>query len=191
MTNNEKEASPSFLITTSHNPSHFLRRVSKLISYSLPTSKRINRGSLNLKELRNFCWNTGIQKVLIIQGSKSIDSVSICCYNFIESLQQMKADIILSNFNFPKRGDTNSRIEVTKINVKFSPEIPASIRRSVHNFMHPLVLEVGEDVSKSSLLIDFEGYSNGNILGVVTRADSIDKSPLYSFKLSNCLEAEP
>ena len=105
MADNERETFSPLLITTSHNPSHFIRRVSKLLSFSLPFSKRMNRGSLSLKEIKNFCWNKGINKVIIVQSSRKIDSVSLSCFDFVKSPQQMDVKVNLTNFLFPRKGD--------------------------------------------------------------------------------------
>ena len=184
MAEKTREVTSVLLITTSHNPSHFLRRVCKLLSFSLPNSKRINRGSLSIKEIRNFCWNAGIQKVLIVQGVRKTDSVSLCCHNFSKSPHQVDVQIRLTNFHFPQKGNKETRVEGNRISVEFSPDTPGSIKDSIEDFMTPLLDATKSKLSNSNFLIRFSNYANGKLEGEVLRTQKTNVSPLYSFEVN-------
>ncbi|MHA1976092.1 MAG: hypothetical protein ACW98F_03530 [Candidatus Hodarchaeales archaeon] len=183
MAESAKELVSALLITTSHNPPHFLRRVSKLLSFSLPFSKRINRGSLNIKEIRNFCWNTGIHKLIIVQGAKETDSVSLSCYNFFQSPHQLNVKIELSNFNFPRKGEKDTRVEGQQMSVQYAPETPEEIKESIHDYIKPLIHSMMDKPSKSNLILKFRNYTDGKLQGEVVRTHSPNNSPLYSFEV--------
>ncbi|MHA2106722.1 MAG: hypothetical protein ACW99R_03320 [Candidatus Hodarchaeales archaeon] len=184
MADNEREGASPLLITTSRNPSHFIRRVSKLISFSLPFSKRMNRGSLSLKEIRNFCWNMGIDKVFIVQSSRKIDSISLCCYDFVKSPLQIDVEVKLMNFNFPQKGDKNTRIENKNILIDYTPDIPESLKEHIHNFIKPLLVPKASKPSKTSLKIKFRDYLDGKFRGEVVRNDPKNQLPLLSFEIT-------
>ncbi len=184
----ERGITSNLLITTSHNPSHFLRRVCKLLSFSLPASQRINRGSLSLKEIRNYCWNIGIHKLLIVKGSKKNDSVSLSCYDFRRSTQLINIEVTLMDFNFPKKGDKDTRIE-SKINViEFPPKLPVSLKEAVLKFINPLNDSTMKKISKSNVLIRINSFSDGKLQGQVINTNLNRKIPLYSFYASQIHE---
>ncbi|PWI49695.1 hypothetical protein CEE45_00780 [Candidatus Heimdallarchaeota archaeon B3_Heim] len=190
MAKKENEDLFTLLITTSHNPSHFLRRVSKLLSFSLPLSKRMNRGSLSLKEIKNLCWNMGINKLLIVHGSKKIDSISLSCYDFIQSPKQFEVNAKLENFNFPRKGEKETRVDCNYISVEYPLDIPISLKERIQNFLNPLLSQTKSKQTKSTLKIKFSDYSNGNLHGEVVRTVPNNGTPLYSFVINIMQEVE-
>ena len=57
---------PKVLITTSRDPTNRLLRFSKELKWTIPNSKRINRGNLVLKELSKLCKEHKITDLIIV-----------------------------------------------------------------------------------------------------------------------------
>ena len=93
----ERKINPSVFITTSRNPTHFLRRVSKILAFSIPRSERITRGSLNRTQLRNYCKNKNITRMIILHRTKKPNNVLAKAYSIENTAVLHKADIILSD----------------------------------------------------------------------------------------------
>ena len=58
--------SPKVLITTSRDPSNRLLRFTKEMKWTIPNSKRINRGNLVLKDLSTLCKENKITDLIIL-----------------------------------------------------------------------------------------------------------------------------
>ena len=106
------------LITTSRNPSHFLRRTTRVLNYSLLGSFRKNRGSYNLNQLFSYCWNNAIPRLYIIEGEKKEKIVRIKVYKVKDKIELTSLRITMDNILNLERHKANTRININRIEIK-------------------------------------------------------------------------
>ena len=180
----KKKGSPNVLITTSHNPSHFLRRVGKLLSYTIPFSEKLNRGSLNIQQIHNYCWNNDIKLLFILKDSETKNSAFLNFYDLSKSRTPMNATIRLTNFYFPRKGDSKTRIDSKGINLEFSHLVNekklAKIQENMRRFFHPHLPQT----KHSNLNINFQKITGSQITGVVTRPLPEEILPVFAFEVT-------
>jgi hypothetical protein len=175
-----KKKASSILITTSHNPSHFLRRVCRLLTYSLPLSTKLNRGSLNKKELLNYCWNNQIKWLFIIKQSQESDATQFDCINLSVSTEPLDIFIELRDFIFPRKGDDQTRISVNHIDFHYSSEIPHNFKEMVKPFKE-LFLKNKDNLVAPDLIVKFVKYSNNELTGQATFIGKNKHLQLFKF----------
>ena len=181
----EKNSASSGLITTSHNPSHFLRQLSKLLTFCLPDSVRINRGSLNKKQLFNYCWNNKIPRLFIVQGFKKIDTSIIEFYNLEKSSEPVNSVIELTNVHFPKKGIKETRIDAKSIRLNYSKDIPPMVSERINMFMKPFLNSNSNYISDSNLEINFLKYNPDQLLGNITRTNKKEAVEILAYRITN------
>lgn len=178
----KQKSAPNVLITTSHNPSHFLRRVGKLLSYTFPFTEKLARGSLNLRQIHNFCWNNNIEWLFILKDSETKSTAFINFYDFTKSRKLINATIKLTNFNFPSKGDSKSRIDVKRINLKFSSQENKSMNTKILENMKNLQMSHLPQTKHSDLTIEFQKITGSQINGIVLRDHYNEIIPVFSFE---------
>ncbi len=181
----EKVSASSGLITTSHNPSHFLRKLSKLLTFCLPDSVRINRGSLNKKQLLNYCWNNRIPRLIIVQGFEKKDNARIEFYNLEKSLKPVNSVIEVMNVFFPRKGVKETRIDAKSIRLNYSNNIPQKLREHIDMFMNPFLVSNSNFTSDSNLEIKFTTYDSNQLLGIITRTGKKEPLEILSYRITN------
>ncbi len=180
----EKNSASSGLITTSHNPSHFLRKLSKLLTFCLPDSIRINRGSLNKKQLLNYCWNNKIPRLIIVQGFEEKDSSLIEFFNLEKSQKPVASVIQVKDVFFPTKGIKESRIDASRIFLHYSTEIPSSLRESIDLLMKPFLISNSKEKSDSNIEINFTTYTSQHLIGNFTRTGKKENLEILTFSIT-------
>ena len=181
----EKDSASSGLITTSHSPSHFLRKLSKLLTFFLPGVVRINRGSLNKKQLLNYCWNNKIPRLIIVQGYEKKDSARIEIFNLEKSQKPVNSVIEVTDVFFPRKGVKNTRIDVKSIHLKYSKDIPLNIRENIDVFMKPFLISNPNVSQDSDLEIKFTTHNSNQVLGNITRTGKKEAIEILTFGITN------
>jgi rRNA maturation protein Rpf1 len=187
----ERSTQASVLITTSRNPSHYLRRVTKVLTFSIPRSKRITRGSLNKRQLFNYCKNLKIRRLLILQGSKVERVVAVKAYSIEEELNILNAEILLSNIITIQKHDKNTRIIVEKINLDFSNQINKIEKNKVIDFFSPIVIQRKVLKENRLLVINFKQKKPNILIGFAHQQISNAPRLIYEIKISfKCVNDE-
>lgn len=183
----EKTEILNTLITTSRNPSHFLRRTSNILAYSLPNSQRMNRGSLNLKQLFNYCWNRKIPRLFILQNSsKGRDVVTVKAYLIAEDIQVVGLIIELSEIIALKRHDKKTRIVVEQLKLNFSKSIEMKLKDNVIKIFNPFIHSSSTESPRYSLSIDFSQESPCEIIGNAIQHSFSSNLHIYTLHISSC-----
>ncbi len=55
------------LVTTSRDPSDFGRRLARIISHIVPNSKRVNRGRMNLYDIKEYAIGNNFDRVYLVR----------------------------------------------------------------------------------------------------------------------------
>ena len=181
----EKDSAASGLITTSHSPSHFLRKISKLLTFFLPSSVRINRGSLNKKRLLNYCWNNKIPRLIIVHGLEKKESARIELFNLEKSQKPVNSVIDVTDVFFPRKGVKNTRIDVKSIHLKYSKDIPQDIRENIDIFMKPFLNSNPNFSQNSDLEIIFSTNNSNQVLGKIIRTGKKEAIEILNFGITN------
>jgi len=181
----EKNSASSGFITTSHNPSHFLRKLSKLLTFCLPDSIRLNRGSLGKKQLLNYCWNNEIPRLIIVQGSELKDTGNIEIYNLENSQKPINSVIEVKNVFFPRKGVKNTRIDIKSIRLNYYKDIPPRVRERIDIFMKPFLFSNTNNVSDSNLEITFTTDNSNQLIGNITRTGKKEAVEILTFRITN------
>ncbi|UCG89980.1 MAG: hypothetical protein JSU57_05830 [Candidatus Heimdallarchaeota archaeon] len=179
------------LITTSRDPNHYLRRVSKIIALSFPNSQRMNRGSLSLKKLFSYCWNKQISRLLILQGTAKEDLIIVKAYLIGKIPQLVEATIKLTNIITLQKNRKKHRITVEKVCLDFSEEVNKISKERITDFFQPLVQESEHASSKNFLTIRFRKETRKSLIGQVIQENSSLSLPLYNIHISSeCVNNE-
>ncbi len=187
----ERSTQVGVLITTSRNPSHYVRRVTKVLTFSIPRSKRITRGSLNEKQIFNYCKNMKIRRLLIIEGSKKEGAIAVKAYSIEEEIHVFNAEIILNNITRIKKHDKNSRIMIDHISLDFSNEISKINKNKVTEFFLPIIMEDKVLRRNKPLIINFKQKKPNILLGFAYQQISKISRLLYEIKISfKCVNDE-
>jgi hypothetical protein len=181
----EKNSASSGLITTSHNPSHFLRQLSKLLTFCLPNSGRLNRGSLNKKQLFNYCWNNKVPRLIIVQGSEKTDSAFLELYNLEKSQKPVNSVIEVTKTFFPKKGVKKTRIDAKSITLNFSDDIPTGLRDCIDISMKPFLVRDTKFGSDSNLVFHFAKYESNQLLGYITRENKKETVEILTYSIKD------
>lgn len=180
----EKNSASSGLITTSHNPSHFLRKLSKLLAFCLPDSIRINRGSLNKKQLLNYCWNNKIPRLIIVQGFEKKDSSIIEFFNLEKSQKPVTSVIQVKDVFFPRKGAKDTRIDASRIFLHYSTEIPSRLRESIDLQMKPFLISNTNNKAHSNIEINFTTYDSQQLIGNITRTGRKENLEILTYSIT-------
>lgn len=187
----ERLTQVSILITTSRNPSHYVRRVTRILTFSIPRSKRITRGSLNTKNLLNYCKNLKVKRLLIIQGSKRKNTVFVKAYSIENEINLINMEIILSKITTVQKHDKTTRIMIENINLDFSKKINKAIKKKVIDFFSPILLGKNDLKGNKLLLINFEQKNPKNLIGFANQQISTKKRLLFEIEISfKCVQDE-
>jgi rRNA maturation protein Rpf1 len=181
----EKGSASSGLITTSHSPSHFLRKLSKLLTFFLLSSVRLNRGSLNKKQLLNYCWNNKIPRLIIVQGLEKKDSARIELFNLEKSQKPVNSVIEVTDVFFPRKGVKNTRIDVKNICLNYSKDIPQNIREYIDIFMKPFLNSNPSLSQDSDLEINITTHNSNQVLGKIIWTGRKEAIEILTFGITN------
>ena len=179
------KSAPSGLVTTSHNPSHFLRQISKLLSFCLPGSIRMNRGSLNQKALLNYCWNKEIPRLIIIQGSEVKNKAKLVLFNLENSKNQIETTITILSTILSNNRKSKVRIDVKGIMISYTSEIPLNIRKEITTYLNPFLERSRLNSAISNLTIPFSVNLENQIKGKLLYHDRKESIELLSFTINN------
>lgn len=179
------------LITTSRNPNHYLRRASKIISLSIPNSQRINRGSLSLNKLFNYCWNKQFTRLIILQGVMDEDSILVKAYLVDKKPQLIDAHIELNNIISIGDYDPKHRIMVDKVTLIFSSKVNEIVKKRIKDFFRQIIQDSRHTHAKKFLAIRFGIEKPNFIKGQAIQQDSPRTIPLYTIHISSpCINNE-
>ena len=155
------------IISTSRNPSHFLRRVSKILTFIVPNSEKLPRGSLNKKQIFNYCRNQRIKRLLILQVCDENSTVFVKAYSIEDNILHYNADIILRDIIHIQKHDKNTRIMVEKIDINFCERTSDSIKRKVNAFFHPIIKNQKTFKGRKLLVINFKQEKPNYLSGFI------------------------
>jgi len=179
------------LITTSRNPNQYLRRVSKVISLSIPNSQRINRGSLSLNKLFIYCWNKQFTKLIILQGVMDEDSILVKAYLVEKKPQLIDAHIELDNIISIRDYDPKHRIIVDEVSLIFSSEINEITKKRIKDFFRQIIQDPRHNHAKKFLVISFGIEKPNFIKGQAIQQDFSRTTLLYTIHISSpCINNE-
>ncbi len=180
----ERLTNPSVIITTSRNPSHFLRRVCRILTFSLPRSERITRGSLNQSQIFNYCRNKNITRILILHGTSVGNSVHVKAYSVLDTILFHEVNILLSDFISLQKHNKNNRIMITSIQLDFSDEINFSIKKGIINYFHPIVQNTRDFRKNKILKISFKQETTQNVVGYAFQQNRNSSILLYKINVT-------
>ncbi len=180
----EKLTNSSVIITTSRNPSHFLRRVCRILTFSIPRSERISRGSLNQKQIYNYCRNKNITRILIVHGTSLGNSVQVKAYSVTDTILFHEVNILLSDFISLQKHNKSNRIIITAIQLDFSEEIDFSIKKGIINFFQPIVQNTQDDGKNKILTFSFNQKTSQNVIGYAFQKNRNSSILLYKINIT-------
>lgn len=180
----EKLTNSSVIITTSRNPSHFLRRVCKILTFSIPGSERITRGSLNQNQIYNYCRNKDISRILIVHGTSLGNSVQVKAYSVTDTILFHEVNILLSDFISLQKHNKSNRIIITSIKLDFSEEIDFSIKKGIINYFHPIVKNRRDFGKNKILTISFKQETSQSVIGYAFQPNKNSSILLYKINVA-------
>ncbi len=183
MMDQERNNSVGILITTSLNPPHFLRRASKVLAFSLPNSKKINRGSLSLKYLFSYCWNLKISRLLILQKAKSDNTAMIKAYSIDEKVEKINLIIELSDIISLRKHDKNTRIVIDRVQLEFFDNRELLMKSSMLNLFKPILEIKTIPEGSKTLTIMIKPESSTSIIGTAIQKGTKGNLSLYTLKI--------
>jgi rRNA maturation protein Rpf1 len=178
----------SVFITTSRNPTHFLRRVSKVLEFSIPNSLRMNRGSLNLKEIYRYCWNRQISYALILHGTAVKDVVEIKAYKIGKDVKSIDASIRLSDIITLKKHNREARINVDSVQLQFTSSVQQSLRKRIIQAFTPLIRSRNTNASKNFLSLRFQVIASNRLSCKAIQTTTRGILPLYNISINGCFK---
>ena len=176
------------LITTSRNPSHFLRRVSKILYFIIPNSEKLPRGSLNKKQIFNYCKNQRIKRLLILQVRDENSTVFVKAYSIEDNILHYNADIMLSDIIHLQKHDKNTRIKVKKIDINFCERTSDTVKGKVNAFFYPIMKKQKKIKGRNLLVISFKQEKPNHLSGFIHQ--HISSSSLAVCKVSITFKCE-
>lgn len=171
------------LITTCRNPSHNLRRISKILTYSLPKSQRLTRGNLSLNDIFRYCWNHRIFRLLVLQ-KHSENSILIKAFSIGEKPRPIQATIKLSEVVIPKKHVKTQRIMIEKVKIEFKGKMKEEIRKYLLDFFLPITQNSIHNHTTKLLTISFEMSSSDSLIGYAVQQNSSMPLPLYTIHIT-------
>ncbi|MFX1505150.1 MAG: hypothetical protein ACFFDC_03455 [Promethearchaeota archaeon] len=179
------------LITTSRNPSHKLRRISKIINYSIPKSQRLTRGNLSLSDIFRYCWNHQISRLIILQ-KHSKNSLLVKAFSIEDKPRPIHATIRLSEIVTLQKHVKTQRILIEKVNIEFKSKLRKEIRKYILDFFSPITQNLEPNHSTKLLIISFEKTSSDSLIGHAVQQNSSMPLPLYTIHITlECNNDEP
>ncbi|MHA2074557.1 MAG: hypothetical protein ACW97X_08050 [Candidatus Hodarchaeales archaeon] len=180
----ERLSNPSVIITTSRNPSHFLRRVCKILTFSIPRSERITRGSLNRNQLFNYCWNKNIPRILILHGPDENNSVLVKAYSIDNTVLFHEVSIRLNDFISIQKHNKSNRITISTIKLDFSEKIDFTVKKGIINFFNPIIQNNRDLRKKKILTLSFRQDTSQDITGYAYQLNDNSSILLYKITVS-------
>ncbi|MHA2202248.1 MAG: hypothetical protein ACW991_01030 [Candidatus Hodarchaeales archaeon] len=175
----------AMLITTSRNPTHQLRRMSKIIALSFPNSQRLTRGSLSLDKVFRYCWNQQIFRLLILQKNSGKDSILVKAYSIGEKPQPIKATIKITEMISLQKHNKTQRILIEKVKLDFTDQVNEEIMEQIIDFLSPIIQKAGNKRTKKLLTMSFRKTKSTSLIGHVVQHNSSQSLPLYTIHISS------
>jgi len=170
------------LITTSRNPTHHLRRMCKIISFSIPNSQRLTRGNLNLNEIFRYCWNHQIFRLIILQKHSEKNSILVKAYSIREKPRLIKATIKITEMVTLQKHNKTQRIMIEKVKLDFAETVSKEIKEQIADFFSPIIQNQRNGYSSNLLSISFGKNSFNSLIGHIVQHNT-SKSHLPLFKI--------
>jgi rRNA maturation protein Rpf1 len=184
MMTSERTPPIGVVITTSRNPNHFLRRAAKILSFSIPNSQKLNRGTLNLKQLYNFCWNHKIPRLIILQRNKKDKIINFQIYSIEKEIQAINVDIQLFDLIELHKHDAKTRIMVDKVKLEFSNEIHPQIKKRLIKIFNPLFNFSRLNTARKRLIVNFKPETADILIGTAVQKYSSISLRLYTLRVT-------
>ncbi|MFX0049818.1 MAG: hypothetical protein ACFFAJ_07405 [Candidatus Hodarchaeota archaeon] len=184
MMNIERTPPIGVLITTSRNPTHFLRRAAKILSYSIPNSQKLNRGTLNLKQLYNFCWNQKIPRLIILQRNRKDKIINFQIYSIEKEVKAINVDIQLFDLIELQKHDAKTRIMVDKAKLEFSNEIHPPIKTRLFKIFNPIFHSSRLNNARKWLIVNFKPETSEILIGTAIQKYSSISLHLYTLRIT-------
>ncbi|MFX0122880.1 MAG: hypothetical protein ACFFAE_04525 [Candidatus Hodarchaeota archaeon] len=172
------------LITTSRNPTHYLRRMSKIIALSIPNSQRLTRGSLNLDKIFRYCRNQQINRLLILQKDSVKGSILVKAYSIETKPQLIKAMIKLTEIISLQKHDKTRRIMIEKVHLNFTDNVNKEEKENIYEFFSPIIHNSGESRSTKLLTISFRKNRSNSLIGHAVQQNLSDSLHLYTIQIT-------
>ncbi|MFX1515827.1 MAG: hypothetical protein ACFFC6_05915 [Promethearchaeota archaeon] len=173
------------LITTSRNPTHYLRRMSKIIALSIPSSQRLTRGNLNLSEIFRYCWNHQILRLLILQKYSDKNSIFVKAYSIEEKPRLINATIKITEIVTLQKHDKTQRIMIKKLKLAFTDQISKGIKQQITDFFSPTIQSLGNNDLSKLLTINFEKTSFHSVIGHAVQQNVSKSLPLFKIHIAS------
>ncbi|MFW9856872.1 MAG: hypothetical protein ACFFFG_17620 [Candidatus Thorarchaeota archaeon] len=180
----------SVFITTSRHPTHFLRRASKVLNFSIPNSIRLNRGSLNQREIYRYCWNLQIPYALILQNTGRKDIVDLKAYKIGKDVQAMSPSIKLFDMIQLKRHNREMRIDVDSIQLHFASTVQQSLKSEIIQVFTPLLRLTNTRASENLLSLTFRIEGSDILIGEAIQKTARGSLPLFNLLIQGCSKYE-
>ena len=175
----ESRNSPSILITTSRNPSHFLRRAANILKYCFSSASILNRGSLNENHLLNYSIYNNIYLLLILKQIQQRDVIEVISLFLSDKSTQTSFTILISELIDLKRHDSQTRIQPAPIKLEFSENINENTIKLTSSLLKPILINENYGNPNIYNLIQFQSEEKGVIKGKFTQnKESISKEIL-------------
>lgn len=179
------------LITTSRNPTHSLRRMSKIIAFSVPNSQRLTRGSLSLEKVFRYCWNHQISRLLILQKNSEKDSILVKTYLIGEKPQPINATIRLTDIISLQKHTKTQRIMIEKVKFNFTEKVNKEIKKQILEFFSQIIQNSEHSRSTKLLTISFRKNRSNSLIGHAVQQNSSKPLLLYTIHItSECFNDE-
>ncbi|MHA1227353.1 MAG: hypothetical protein ACTSPV_11475 [Candidatus Hodarchaeales archaeon] len=172
------------LITTSRNPSHALRRAAKVLYYSFPGSKKINRGSMNFNSVLSFCWSNSIERILILNKTSSMGVFEVKAFKLEDKVISFGAKIEMTDVIDIKKHDSSTRIDIRGIRIVDKKETDSVLSRRVFDFFRPGQVYYQNNTRELQLRIESESSHYVSCSAVQQNITSELKLFLFTFKES-------
>ncbi|MFW9778958.1 MAG: hypothetical protein ACFFE8_08915 [Candidatus Heimdallarchaeota archaeon] len=180
----------SVFITTSRHPTHFLRRASKVLNFSIPNSLKLNRGSLNQREIYRYCWNRRIPFALILQNTGQKDIVEVKAYKIGMEVQAMTPSIKLLNMIQLKRHNRETRIDVDSIQLQFASTVQQSLKDRLIEAFNPLLRLTNVKTSENLLFLRFRIERSNILIGEAIQKTARGSLLLFNLLIQGCSKDE-
>ncbi|MFX0182970.1 MAG: hypothetical protein ACFE95_07815 [Candidatus Hodarchaeota archaeon] len=182
--NRERTPPTGVLITTSRNPTHFLRRAAKILSLSFPNSQKLNRGTLNQKQLNNFCWNQKIPRLIILQRNQKDQTINVRIYSIDKEVKVINAAIQLFDLILLQKHERNKRIMVDTVKLEFSKNINPQIKSRLIKIFKPIIQYSDPINARKLLTIYFKSKTSKTLIGSAIQKVSSVSLHLYTLHIS-------
>ncbi|NHJ00651.1 MAG: hypothetical protein EAX86_00855 [Candidatus Heimdallarchaeota archaeon] len=179
----ERKVNTDILITTSRNPTHFLRRTAKILKLCLPNTVMISRGSLNINQVLNYSFNNEIKVLLILHQTQENGTIKVNPYFITRDTLKITSTILISNIITLKAHDSKIRLTSAPIRLKFSQEINNNIKEKIIFLFEPIIEPRVNKNEKFHNMFYFQRDNKDIIEGMMIQSNQTVSYPILQFRI--------